>query len=162
MASVTRRLAFYDLRDWWLSFADVQRLLSSDGSPVGLEVFVPAAQQPETGYPYVRYNVRKTTDFPRRWVHNEFVVMELYAVDIEDSTELTNFLVSLTDRDTDSAQELQRWVRSQTGRPQDFQYHWLEFAGGGEILPPDEEGAAHGRSLSFAINYSPLSGFGIR
>jgi len=159
MGSVTRRLAFYDLRDWWLSYTRVQELLQTAGRN---NLFVPAAQQPETGYPYARYNVRKTTDFPRRWRHTEFVVIEFYMDNIEDSSELVNFLVSLTDRDSDSARELQSWVASQPGRPTDFSYHYLEFAGGGEILPPDEEGAAHGRAVNFAINYSPLSGFGIR
>lgn len=158
MANLTNRMAFYDLRDWWLSNARVASILNSTGRTV----FVPASQQPETGYPYARYNVERIVGMPDYWMHTEFVVVEVYAVDIEETTELLNVLASLTGRGSDSAMELQQWVAAQPLRPNDFQYHWLEFAGGGQILAPDEEGAAHGRTMNFAINYSPVEGFGIR
>ncbi|MCA1799846.1 MAG: hypothetical protein LC650_00945 [Actinobacteria bacterium] len=166
MANITRRMAFYDLRDWWLSFSRVEDLLNASER----NRFFPAAQQPGGGFPYVRYNIRKTNAYPQWWMATEYIVLEAYFEDIEDSTELVNILASLTGRGDTSARELQQWVSTATvidsnggvvPRPNDFSYHWLEFAGGSEISPPDEEGATHGRNMSFVINYSHREGYGI-
>lgn len=158
MATITRRMAFYDLRDWWLSFPRVATLLNASDR----NVFFPAAQQPEGGFPYVRYNLRMTNSFPQWWMVSEYIVMESYFENIEDSTEFVNILASLTGRGPDTARELERWVAAQEERPDDFHYHWLEFTGGSEIGAPDEEGATHGRNLSFVINYSHRKGYGLR
>lgn len=162
MEEVTRRLAFYDLRDWWLSHARVSELLDAGRSGLyGGTPFFPVAQQPEGGFPYVRYTVARQTGFPQWWMHTETVGLDIFAVDIEDSTELLNIFLGLTDQGSVSAQELQRWVSSQSGRDEDFEFHSLEWAGGGDIGTPSEEGATHNRIAMFNITYSPLSGHNI-
>jgi hypothetical protein len=172
MASVTRRLAFYDLRDWWLSEPRVRELLgisdqeyedylNPDPEIGPIIPFFPVAQQPEGGFPYIRYDVSRRNFAEQWWIHGEAVGIEVFMEDIEDSTELINILIDMSAMGDRSARDLQRWVVNEVAehaRPQDFQFHSVEYTGGGEIGASNEQGGAVSRVVTFLIQYSPLAG----
>lgn len=162
MAQVTHRLAFYDLRDWWLSSDRIQELLVDQRTGQWPDQpFFPVAQQPEGGFPYVRYTVARDVGFPQWWMHTEQVGLDLYTQSINDSTEVLNEFIDMAGRGDDSARDLEIWLRAQ-GRTLDFQYHSIRYVGGGDIGTSNEEGGAHSRIMMFNIEYSPLEGRGIR
>ena len=162
--AVTSRLAFYDLRDYWLSDNRVAELLDLENREeidgVKIKPFFPSAQQPETKFPYARYNVKRIIGYPQWWMHTEIVGIELYAVNLDVSNELINIFIDMAGRLDSSADELERWIAAE-GRDRHFEYHHLEWVDGGDMEAPGEEGGAIGRPLNFAISYSPLKGRGI-
>lgn len=162
MDEVTRRLAFYDLRDWWLSQPRVRELLDAqrfDSTP-GATPFFPVAEQPESGFPYVRYTVARDIATSQWWMQDELVGIEIFMHNIEDANELLNILIGMTSQGSVSAQALQLWVSGQA-RPEDFEYHSLTYVGGGDIGAPSEEGATYSRVATFSVSYSPLQGWNI-
>jgi hypothetical protein len=159
--TVTRRLAFFDLRDWWLSDPRIAELLNYDPQDPATRPFWPMSQQPESGFPYVRYMTTKVVEFPQWWMHNEGVGLEIYMNNIDDSTELVNLLLDMAGEGATSAARLQRWVHNQgvyNQRPQDFEFHSIEYAGDASLGSPSEEGASHSRTAMFNLRYSPVRG----
>jgi hypothetical protein len=161
---VTRRLAFYDLKDWWLSNERVQELLVNPRTGVfASDPFFPVAQQPEGGFPYVRYTVAREVGFPTWWMHTEMVGIDLYMSVILHSTEILNIFIDMAGRGDQSADDLNRWLEQRnqqlaTPRPIDFEYHSIQFVGGGDIGASNEEGGAFSRIMMFNIDYSPRGG----
>lgn len=154
MVSVTRRLAFYDLRDWWLSDPEFAVIFGYDGTN---KPFYPVAEQPESGFPHVLYTVSRNVPVGQFWMHTEIVGLEMFLADIEDSTEALNIMIDMAGNGDVAARELQKWVRAE-GRTNSFQFHSIYYIGGGDIGAPDEEGGAPKRIANFAIEYSPLEG----
>lgn len=161
MEGVTRRLPFYDLRDWFLSNNRFSQLMGVGSGSESRNVFYPAAQQPEGGFPYILYNSRQVRILPDWWMREDFISMELFIEDIEDSTEVLNIMIEMAGRYDASAQSLQSWVKGSFGRPDNFIYHYIMFSGAGDLTPPDEEGAVYGRGITFGIVYSPRTAPGI-
>lgn len=166
MGEVTSRLPFYDLRDWWLSDQRVQELIVDPRTSItsgGLDLsnpFFPVAQQPEGGFPYIRYTTARDVAFPQWWMQTEQIGLELFMVGINDSSEVLNKFISMAARGDDSARDLELWLRNE-GRAVDFAYHSIQYIGGGDISATNEEGGAHSRIMMFNILYSPLDGMGI-
>lgn len=161
MADVTHRLAFYDLRDWWLSNPKVKELIVD--TRTGLwpdQPFFPVAEQPEGGFPYVRYTVARDVSFPDWWMQTEQVGLDLYTESINHSTRILNEFISMAGRGDESARDLEIWLRSE-GRTVDFAYHSIRYIGGGDIGASNEEGGAHSRIMMFDIQYSPVGGIDI-
>lgn len=167
MGQITRRLAFYDLRDWWLSDKRIKELIVEprpSTTPGGWDIsnpFFPVAQQPEGGFPYIRYTVARETGTSQWWMHTEQVGIDLYTDNILDSTEVLNRFISMAGREDDSAKDLHRWLELE-GRTPEFEYHSIRYIGGGDIGASSEEGGAHSRIMMFSIDYSPLVGHGLR
>lgn len=157
--AVTDKLAFFDLRDWWLSDDDVRAALVTPRLNLGkfADPFYPVSQQPEGDYPYARYTVSRTVNFPQWWIHTEQVGIDLYMMNIMDSTKVFNAFVDMASRGDESARDLHHWLQSQA-EPTDFEYHSIEYVGGGDISPGNEEGGHHSRIMMFNINYSPRTG----
>lgn len=155
------KLAFYDLRDYWLSDTRVRELLNADNRNTingqMIKPFFPVAQQPETEYPYFRYNIDRIIGYPQWWMHTETVGLELFAEDLDDSNEIINLFIDMAGQQDRSAHDLQDWLVSE-GRDINFMYHYIEWIGGGEMEASTEEGGSVGRTLNFAIAYSPLRG----
>lgn len=169
MAEITNRLAFFDLRDWWLSDPKVYELLEEPRLNKGqfADPFYPVSQQPEGGFPYARYTVSRTLNFPQWWMHVEQVGIDLYMMDVMDSSLVFNTFVDMASRGDESARELERWLDKRNADriaanedpiPRDFRFHSLEYMGGGDIVPADEEGGNHSRIMMFNISYSPIGG----
>jgi hypothetical protein len=149
-----RRLAFYDLRDWWLADERIAQLLRTDR---GFSPFYPAADQPESSLPYIRYDVDRRIDTNTWWIYNEGILLDIFTESIDDSNEIMNRILDYSVQGDESARELERWI-IQENRPKDFEFHSIEYLEGGNINPPDEQGGSVYRSLMLLIRYSPLEG----
>jgi len=149
-----KRLAFYDLRDWWLSDERVSELLRTSR---GISPFFPAADQPESSLPYIRYDVDRRISTDQWWVHHEGVLLDIFTESVDESNELINIILDYSSQGDESARALERWIL-QTGRKKDFEFHSIEYLEGGNINPPDEQGGSVYRSFMLLIRYSPLEG----
>lgn len=158
MVTVTNRLPSFDVFDWWLADPDIANLLDYDPNGDEWEYpFYPVSEQPESGFPQVRYTTAQEVHFPQWWIRTELLGLDIYMADIMDSTRLLNNLMDYSIDGAKAARELQRWIRNE-GRSEDFEYHSITWIGGGDIGAPEEEGGAHSRIANFAIQYSPLAG----
>jgi hypothetical protein len=180
--ALSKHLAFYDLRDWWLSDARMDELLMTDRrvrakNPMDADPFYPVSQQPGGGFPYARYTVARTVA-PQWWMHVEQVGIDLYMHDIDESTEVLNTFIDMAGRYDESARDLNRWLQQRHADqkkdfddglidedeiiPIEFEFHVISYVGGGDIGATSEEGGTHSRIMMFNIEYSPLEGRGIR
>lgn len=149
-----KRLAFYDVKEWWLSDTRIAELLRIDR---GISPFFPAADQPESSLPYVRYDVDRRISTNQWWMYNEGVMLDIFTESIEDSNEIMNRILDYSVQGDESARELERWM-AQTGKEREFEFHSIEYLEGGNINPPDEQGGSIYRSFLILIQYSPLQG----
>jgi hypothetical protein len=149
-----RRLAFYDLRDWWLSDERIAELLQTNR---GFSPFFPAADQPESSLPYIRYDVDRRIDTNQWWMYNEGVLLDIFTESIDDSNEIMNRILDYSVQGDASARSLERFIL-QSGKKKEFEFHSIEYIEGGGINPPDEQGGASYRSFMLLIRYSPLEG----
>jgi hypothetical protein len=153
--AITRRLAFYDLRDWWASDPRVRDILEIDEK--GILPFFPAANQPESVPPYIRYDVDRRISVNKWWQHTEAVILDIFTEDIEDANELENIFIDYSSQGDESARDLEIWIAGQN-RARSFEFHSIEYFGGGELNPPKEQGGVNYKTLAFLIHYSPMSG----
>jgi hypothetical protein len=151
---VTRNLAFYDVRDWVVSDSRMTELLKING---GIVPIFPASSAPESKLPYLRYDVDRRLFTNKWWIHTEAVIIDIFTEDIEDANEILNLLIDYLSQGDESARELERWLQSQN-RQKHFEFHSIEYFGGGEFEPPTEQGGKISRSATFLIHYSPLEG----
>lgn len=154
MANVTNRLPSFDVFAWWLSDPDIATLLNY---PDGGFPFYPVSEQPESGFPHVRYTTAQEVHFPQWYLRTELLGLDIYMGDIMDSTELVNRLMDHSIEGAKAARDLSKWLRD-NGRQIDFEFHSITWIGGGDIGAPEEEGGAHSRIANFAIQFSPLAG----
>jgi hypothetical protein len=174
MAQVTRRSAFYDVRDWWLSHARIAELLGvphpepvnpldppPPPEPEKPVPFFPVAQMPESQFPFVRYYISRVVPVERWWMHQDTVGLDIYMKNLDDSLELMNMLIDISGKGDRSVRELNIWLGNQTERPSDFLFHSMQYLGGGDAQPSNEEGGIPPRTLMFRIDYSPKAGEGI-
>ena len=155
----TRRMAFYDVRDWIVSDPRLRELLRIDQR--GLVPFYPAADQPESALPYIRYEIDRRVMVDRWWMHTEGIIFDIFTEDIEDSNEIFNIILDHTSQGDEAARELERWIL-QEGRQRTFEFHSIEYMTGGQLSAPEEQGGGSFRTGMILIHYSPLDGRLIR
>jgi hypothetical protein len=151
---VTRRLAFYDVRDWVTSDPRLSQLLNING---GIVPIFPAASNPESVLPYIRYDIDRSISTNKWWIHSEAVILDIFTEDVEDANEIVNIFIDYLSQGDDSARELERWIL-QEQKQKDFEFHSIEFFSGGEFQAPEEQGGKIARSIAFVLHYSPLQG----
>jgi hypothetical protein len=151
----TRRLAFYDLRDWIVSDSRIRELLRVEQK--GVIPFFPAADQPESSLPYIRYDIDRRIQVDKWWIHTEGVIFDIFTEDVEDSNEIFNIIIDYSSQGDDSARSLERWIEEQ-GRQRTFEFHSIEYMTGGQLSAPDEQGGGSFKTGMILIHYSPLSG----
>lgn len=154
-----RRVPFFDLRDWWFSNQRLSEIFKVDS--IGFIPFFPAQQQPESQAPYGIYHFERVNGQEAWYYSADFVMVELRAFDVQDLYECMNIMVDMSNKGAVSANALSRWITSQK-RPDDFEYHTIEFYKGGSIEPPSEQGGEFSMKLTFSIEYSPRQGSFIR
>lgn len=154
---VSQRLAFYDLRDWWLSDSTLRSVLdlNEEDSP-----FYPIYEPGDTNPPMIIYEVRKFVADQDWWQHREQIVLQIVSFDVTQVYAATNIMIDMAGRMADSARELSDWMRSE-GKQTDFEYHCIEFLGMENSEPVKERGGAVRVTMGFSIDYSQLSGRGI-
>lgn len=149
---------------------DINRYLSEDPTLRGIfgpdSPFWPTQSTPDTSVPYVRYITRETVDGDSWYMRMGTVSYAIYAFDISVSSHIMNVMIDLLGRGSDSAQELMDWRRTAltwdgNPYPQDYLFHTLDFIGGGNTEPAEEEAGAHIRIATFRYQYSPLRGTSI-
>jgi len=169
---VTKRIGFYDLRDWWLSEQRLRELLVDPRLSQGNDAdpFYPVAQQPESGFPYIRYGIGRDVAPSQWWMRTEQVMLEIFMLDIVESNEVVNIMIDMAGRESDSATDLTNWLVERNNElqeqeeppvPIDYVYHSIKYMGSGEIEATEEEGGHHSVGLMFSIYLSPKNGRGI-
>lgn len=164
--TVARRDAVYDvnryLHDQFFEY-DPTILGQSDrfDSP-----FVPVQGDPETSVPYIRYITREGVVGDAWWMRVATVSYAVYAYDVSHSAAIVNMMVDILSRGSDSAQELMAWragaeTFSGSPYPNDYIFHNIEFLGGYNTEPTEEEAGAHVRFATFRYHYSPYGGTNI-
>lgn len=153
LEAVSRREAVYDINRYLSEQFNTLDATIFGGDPP----FWPTQSSPNTGVPYVRYITRETIDGDRWWSRIATVSYAIYSFDIDQSAHIVNIMVDLLGRGDESAQELMRW-RAGLQYPQDYLFHTIEFVGGHNTEPTDEEAGAHIRFASFRYQYSPYGG----
>ena len=151
---VTRRLAFYDVRDWVISDPRMSELLKING---GLVPIFPASSNPESQLPYIRYDIDRRISTNKWWIHTEAILLDIFSEDIEDANEIFNIFVDYLSQGDESARELERWILNEQ-KQKDFEFHSIEFFSGGEFEAPEEQGGKIARTVAFLIHYSPIQG----
>jgi hypothetical protein len=153
---VSRKMAFFDLRDWWLSderIADALNVTESNPSP-----FFPFSEPPEANLPYIIYDLEKSIGTANAWwMHTERIYIKIVDSDIDNIFYLANLLTDVASQGADAANDLHRWLISE-GRDPDFEYHTIEYIGGRQEKDPAERGGATEYELGFIIDYSPKTG----
>lgn len=168
-SSVSSREAVYDINRYLsYRFYDLNpKLLNQTmGTRIPSSPFWPIQSDPSTRVPYIRYIVRETADVSNWWLRLGTVSYAVYAHDVGRSAHIVNIMVDLLARGSDSASELMRWrqtavTSSGTVYPQDYLFHSIEFLGGHNTEPTDEEAGAHVRFATFRYQYSPVGGTNI-
>lgn len=158
MTTITDRVPVYDVIAYMLSNSQISNALQYSGT--GNTPFFPAQELPESNVPYVVYNTSSMNDANTWWMNWEEANFMIFTARVRESALVMNVARDLFQRGSDSAREINRWMREQ-GRPLDFKYHSFEFAGGGSLTPTSEEGGAKGRLMSIRYSYTPTSGTGI-
>lgn len=157
MADVSRREAVYDINRYLTTrFTELDPTLFGEDSP-----FWPIQSDPMTAVPYIRYVTRETIDGDNWWMRLATVSYAVYAYDVDKSAHILNVMVDLLGRGDESAGELMIWRNSITTYPQDYHFHSIEFLGGYNTEPTDEEAGAHIRFGTFRYQYSPYGGTSI-
>lgn len=163
ISEVAQREAVYDINRYISDqFYNLDPAILGQIDPFDVP-FVPVQSDPQTDVPYIRYVTREAVDGDMWWMRRGSVSYAIYAYDVSHSARILNIIVDLLARGSDSAQELTLWRRSATTPagnpyPQDYQFHSIEFVGGFNTEPTDEEAGAHVRFASFRYSYSPYGG----
>lgn len=163
---VSRREAVYDINRYLSAqfYAYDPTILGQDDEFEG--IFVPTQSQPQTTVPYVRYITREAPNGDMWYMRRGTVSYAIFAYEPDHSARILNIMVDLLGRGSESAVELMRWRTSATlwngnAYPQDYRFHSLEFVGGYNTEPTEEEAGAHTRFATFRYTYSPYGGSSI-
>lgn len=152
----------YDINRYLtVRFTELDPTIFGENAP-----FWPAQSDPDTSVPYVRYITRETIDGTDWWMRLATVSYAIYAYDVDQSAHILNVMVDLLGRGDESAQELMMWRAGATTfsgapYPQDYLFHSIEFIGGYNMEPAEEEAGAHVRFGTFRFRYSPYGGTSI-
>lgn len=166
LSEVSRRDAVYDinryLSDQFYQF-DPTILGQADQYDVP---FVPTQSDPQTTVPYIRYITREAPNGGAWWMRQGTVSYAVFAYEVEHSARILNIMVDLIARGGESAVELMRWragatTFAGTPYPNNYIFHTIEFVGGYNTEPTDEEAGAHTRFATFRYSYSPTGGTSI-
>lgn len=158
--------AVYDVNDWisadpdWIALINKARgsNVSTPSNP--LNVFYPAQQDPQGGFPYVRYVTSTGANANNWWMQRDEIMYAMYFGSIEHSAAAMNIIFDKIKTGDASAQALNRWVEdSPYGKY--YEYHNFDWQTGGSIEPSGEQGGAHARLVSFSLDYSRLTGLHI-
>lgn len=150
---VSRRIPFFDVRDWLMSDERMQRLFSS---PDGNKIF-PSAEPPEASLPFIVYFSEREVYQNAWWMSCDFVNLNIRALDIQDVYEAINVIQDYLSQGAISARDLTLWLKAE-GRSVDFEYHSIEVISSKKAEIPKERGGQLGMDITIAIDFSPISG----
>lgn len=162
MADVSRREAVYDINRYLAT-----RIEEHDPAMFENQLpFWPTQSTPGIEVPYVLYVTRETVDGESWWMRIATVAYAVHSFDFDQSAHIVNLMVDLLGRGDESAQELMSWRAGAVGwdggpYPNDYLFHTIEFMGGYNTEPADEEAGAHVRFATFRYRYSPQGGTSI-
>lgn len=150
----------WDVNEWITSDPRWQTLVTDAGAD-RTNIFYPVQQDPEGGFPYVRYSSTIYAGAENFWYHHLEMMYAMYFVSAMDSTRAMNIIFDKVSAGDISGLELERWRREQAAQDDiynSYTFHSCEWVSGGSTQPTEERGGAHARMLTFRVWYSPLVG----
>lgn len=137
----------YDINDY-LFYSLFNGVLSHKPFPVQT---VPEAKNP----PYMTWVAReRPIDGERYYWEMTDIVYVIYHTDHVASLNMFNQMKHKFKLGSASAKLIQEYAK--TLNNMDFYYHSIEFRGGGNPEPADDEGTVHSRSATLAVAYTSL------
>lgn len=153
--AITNRMAFFDLRDWWMSNSEFRsnlEILESDPAP-----FFPISEPPETKPPFILYESHKFIDGTNWWMHYEKIYLKIVSYDVLKIFGAMNIMIDMASQGAYSARDLDYWMKT-NNKTIDFYYHSIQYVGTKSQSAPTERGGAIEYDLGFIIDYSPKEG----